>query len=60
MGLQLWTTRIVNGNDAVSDQEISKFFVSHVEEYMARHVGVMEFIKNQGGELQKGMVGGTR
>jgi hypothetical protein len=30
----------VNGNGAVSDQMSSKFFVSYVEEAMARHVGV--------------------
>jgi hypothetical protein len=36
----------VNGNDALSDQKISKFFVSHVEESMAGHVGVTEFIKS--------------
>jgi hypothetical protein len=35
----------VNGNVAVCDQKISKFFVSHVEESMAGHMGVMEFIK---------------
>jgi hypothetical protein len=38
--------RILNGNDAVSDQKISKFFVSHMEDSMAGHVGVMEFIKS--------------
>jgi hypothetical protein len=36
----------VNGNGAVSDQKISKFFVSHVEEYMAGHCVQMEFIKS--------------
>jgi hypothetical protein len=30
----------VNGNDAVSDEKISKFFVSQVEESVAGHVGV--------------------
>jgi hypothetical protein len=37
---------IVNDNEAVSDQKIPKFFVSHMEESMAVHVGIMEFIKN--------------
>jgi hypothetical protein len=36
----------VNGNGGVCDQKISKFFVSHMEESMAGHMGVMEFIKN--------------
>jgi hypothetical protein len=36
----------VNGNDAVSDQKISKFFVSHMEESMTGHMAMMEFIKN--------------
>jgi hypothetical protein len=35
----------VNGNDAVSDEKISKFFVSQVEESMAGHMGVVEFTK---------------
>jgi hypothetical protein len=30
----------INGNGAVSDQKISKFFVSYMEEAMAGHVGV--------------------
>jgi hypothetical protein len=34
---------IVNGNGVVCDQ-ISKFFVSHIEESMAGHVEIMEFI----------------
>jgi hypothetical protein len=36
----------VNSNDVVSGQKISKFFVSHVEESMVGHVGVVEFIKS--------------
>jgi hypothetical protein len=35
----------VNGNDEVSDK-ISKFFVSHVEESITGHLGIMEFIKS--------------
>jgi hypothetical protein len=31
---------IANSNDEVSDQNISKFFVSQVKESMAGHVGV--------------------
>jgi hypothetical protein len=30
----------LKGNDAVCDQKISKFFVSHVEESMAGHIGI--------------------
>jgi hypothetical protein len=36
----------VNSNGAVCDQKISKFFVSCVEESMARHLVIMEFIKS--------------
>jgi hypothetical protein len=37
----------VNDNGVFYDQKISKLFVSHVEESMARHVDVMEkFIKS--------------
>jgi hypothetical protein len=39
-------SRNVNSNAVVCDQKISKLFVSHMEESMARHMGVMEFIKS--------------
>jgi hypothetical protein len=32
--------------DVVCGQKVSKFFVSHMEDSMAGHVSVMEFIKN--------------
>jgi hypothetical protein len=32
----------VNNNVAISDQKISKFFVPHMEESMAGHVGMVE------------------
>jgi hypothetical protein len=44
----------VDGNGAVCDQKFSRFLVSHVEESMAGHVSVLEFISSLGGELQKG------
>jgi hypothetical protein len=37
---------LVKDNDAVGGQKISKFFVSHVEESMAGHMGMMKFIKS--------------
>jgi hypothetical protein len=49
---------IVNGNGAACDQKISKFFVSHMEESMAGHVGIME-LKVREGNYKSGH-GGTR
>jgi hypothetical protein len=39
----------VNGNGVATGQKTSKFFVAHMEEVTAEHVGLMEFIKSQGG-----------
>jgi hypothetical protein len=36
----------VVSNDVASNQKISKFFVSHMEESMTGLVGIIEFIKN--------------
>jgi hypothetical protein len=36
------TDDVVNRNGAVSDQKISKFFVSHMKESMEGHVGINE------------------
>jgi hypothetical protein len=47
----------VNGSGAVCDQKTSKFFVSHVEESMARHVSVRKLREGLENGAQHG---GTR
>jgi hypothetical protein len=47
-----------NGNGVVSGQKISKFFVSHVEESMAGHMGVNGVYYKLGkGNTKGGMMG---
>jgi hypothetical protein len=42
----------VNSNYAVYNQ-ISKFFVSHMEESVAGHMGTIKFIKGWGGKYKR-------
>jgi hypothetical protein len=60
--MNIWFPSIA-GDDIISDQ-ISKFFVSHVEESMAGHMSVMECIKSWGwggdGIARGGMMGPGR
>jgi hypothetical protein len=46
----------VNGNSAVCDQKISKFFVSHWEESIAGHVGVKSLLKVREGKYKREQV----